>query len=113
MSEPIYKLFILKGFKDAWYQLPKEEQDRIGDAAAAFDKSVGGEYVLLCNTQWANEATLGFGVVKYPSVEAAQENAAKNEEWLRYVEAESILGTKVEMDTNADRSKQATPAEAG
>ena len=61
----------------------------------ASENEAGGEFVLLCDTRWANEATAGFGVVKYPSVEAVQQNAVQNEEWLRYVEAETLLGTKM------------------
>jgi hypothetical protein len=92
MSEPIYKLFIFKRFTDAWYQLPKEEQDRIFDSTQVAEKELGREFVLLCNSSWANEGTMGWGIAKYPNIEAVQQFAAQSEEWLRYIECETILG---------------------
>ena len=95
MSEPVYKLAILKGFQDAWYQLPTEEQERIDAAQQAANDEVGAEIVLICDSRWANEAVPWWGVFKYPSIEAVQQFTAKDLEWFRYAIAETTLGTRV------------------
>lgn len=95
MTQPVYKMYKLK-WKEAWYQLPVQEREAI---LAKVDESfarVGGKNVLFCDSSWASETWLGFGVEEYPSVEAAQthaEDLAKLN-WFRYAESESVLGTK-------------------
>lgn len=95
MSEPVYKLFIVKRFTDAWHQLSKEEQDTFVAKTQASEAALGREFVLTCDSRWANEDTAWWGVVKYPNVEAAQQFVAQNEDHWRYIESKSILGTKM------------------
>ena len=97
MSEPVYQLVIARGdvHTEGWYQLSKEEQDRIWAETQAADERVGAEYVLFCNSRWANEGTPVWGIVKYPSIEAVQQVAAQDLEWFRYTNFETILGTKM------------------
>ncbi len=95
MAQPVYKMYKLK-WKESWYQLSAPEREAI---LAKVDESfakVGGKNVLFCDSSWASETWLGFGVEEYPSVEAAQQHAEDLTKlnWFRYAESESVLGTK-------------------
>ena len=94
MSETVYKLVIFRGYKEAWYQLSKEEQDRVWAAVEEADKQAGGQIVMFCDSRWADEAVTGWGVVRYPNVEAVQQFASSDLEWWRYAITETFLGTE-------------------
>jgi hypothetical protein len=94
MAQPIYKMFYLR-LTEAWFQLPKEEQDqlfgKVGDAL----KKVGGKRVIMCDSGWASEKWWAWGVEEFPSLEAMQEHVKLLTElnWMRYCESETLLGT--------------------
>ena len=97
MAGPIYSLFMFKPTQ-AWYQLSKEEQDKLmAKVGEALDR-VGGKSVLMCNSAWSNEQWLGFGVEEYPDIEAVQKSKQilLELDWYRYVEGVSLLGSKWE-----------------
>jgi hypothetical protein len=108
VSGPVYKLVIARGnfYTDAWYQLSKEEQDRLRAESEAANKAVGAEVTLYCESFWANQAIPAWGIVKYPSVEALQQFSAQDLEWFRYTNWETILGTEPETpDAQADEGE--------
>ena len=45
----------------------RSRPDRITESMMALERQAGGEFVLLCDSSWANEATAGFGIVKSPA----------------------------------------------
>ncbi len=98
MSKPIYAFYCVQGFKEAWYQLSKEEQDKLFAKVGDAGKSVGTKSLIMCNSRWANEETLVWGVEEYPDIEAYQKHVEELEklEWYRYISAKSTLGTKWE-----------------
>jgi hypothetical protein len=94
MATPIYKLFRGK-FKEAWHRLSPEEQSNLfGQVEAALEK-VGGKTVVFCDSSWASEEWLVFGVEEFPDIEAVQQHAKLLGElnWYRYVETSTLLGT--------------------
>jgi hypothetical protein len=98
MSTPVYLLVLAKGYTEAWYQLSKEEQDALWAKVEEVDKRAGATYHLFCNSRWADEEIMLWGVVEYPSMEAYQQKAKELEDlnWWRYGIAKTILGTKME-----------------
>lgn len=96
MSTPVYLLVLAKGFTEAWHQLSKEEQDALWAKLEEVDKRAGGEWRINCDSRWADEEILGWGVLEYPSMEAYQQKVAELEKlnWWRYFSAKTILGTK-------------------
>ena len=96
MSEPIYLLVIAKGSTEAWYQLSKEEQDSLWSKVEEVDKRAGGQWVIVCNSRWADEEIYDWGVLVYPDMDAYQQKVKELEEleWWRYFSAKIILGTK-------------------
>ena len=99
MAGPIYHMFRAR-WKEAWFQLSKEERDTIFDKIGEALNKVGGKPVIICDSSWDSEQWWFWGVEEYPSIEAVQEHARLlNEvEWLRYVDSETLLGTAVPPD---------------
>ena len=51
MSKPIYMLVIGKGFTEAWYGLPKEEQDDLWAKVQAVDEKAGAVWQIMCDAR--------------------------------------------------------------
>ena len=98
MSKPVYSLVLFQGFTEAYYKLSKEEQQNLFAKDEEISKPTGRKVILACNTRWADESTFGWLVIEYPDLEAYQKSVDEGEklEWWRYVNAKSILGTKME-----------------
>ena len=97
MAQPIYKVFMAR-FSEAWYQLSKEERKSL---VAKFDEALekaGGKRLMMCGTNWSSDQWSIAGMEEFPNIEAVQNYmAAVNElNLFRYVEATSVLGTKME-----------------
>ena len=95
MAQPVYKLFLLR-YTQAWYQLTPEEQNRLMAQNAESLKQVGAELVVLCASVWASEEWLGWGVEKYPDLEAVQTHANNlfSWNWFKYFETKTYLGSE-------------------
>ena len=100
MAGAIYKMFRAR-WKEAWFQLSKEEQDSIFGKVEAGIKKVGVKSMLTCDSSWNSEKWWFWGVEEYPSIEAVQEyaNILNDIGWLRYVDSETLLGTAVPQDS--------------
>lgn len=91
----IYKMYKVRP-AEAWYQLSSAEQESLlKQVNEALDK-VGGKRLVNCNSQWASDHWMGFGVEEFPSLEAQHKHtellSALN--WFRYIDADTLLGTK-------------------
>jgi hypothetical protein len=96
MAQPIYKVFFIK-FKEPYYKLTKEEQNKFGEQGAAALKQVGAESIVACMSVWANEQWLGWGVEKYPDIEALQKytKTLYDLNWFEYFDSITYLGTEM------------------
>ena len=96
MTQKIYKGFMVKSMKEAWYQLSKEEQETLLAKVNAALEEVGGQRLIFCDSTWTSDAWFGFGVEEYPSLEAVQKHAQLLAElnWFRYIDGISLLGTE-------------------
>lgn len=97
MSEPIYKLFLVRP-RPEWYKLSKGEQDALLEKVKTTIGKVGGNSIIICGSSWASEQWSAFGVEEYPSLDAVK----KHDELLaelhwpyEYLESFTILGSKV------------------
>jgi hypothetical protein len=95
MTEPIYELFLMKP-TEAWYQLTKEEQDKLFAVERESSQKAGSENIMFADSTWSNQKWMFFGVKKYSNIEALQDHIKRLEEsqWFRYVESKVILGTE-------------------
>jgi len=97
MGKPII-MFTAAKMTDAWYQLSKEEQDRLMAQIMAHREQVSGiKNIIACrslNAPWE------FWLVdEYPDIETAQklDDLDADLNWRRYWEGISLLGTRQEV----------------
>jgi hypothetical protein len=93
---PIYKLWQAR-FTEAWYQLSREEQQRMTGLAAQALDTAGGKGVVICDAAWSNERWPVFGVEEFPDIEAVQRHRQLltdlNSEL--YLDSRTTLGTRL------------------
>jgi len=96
MAKPIYKIFMFKP-TEAWYQLSDDKKNQLKEQLAKALRKVGGKEVVLCFSGWNSEQYLGWGVEKFPNIEAVQKHHALlvDLNWFRYAESNSCLGTEI------------------
>lgn len=96
MATPIYKLFMLAA-KPAWFDLSKDEQEKLLAKVEALLNQVGGKRIIVCNSGWSCEKWAHFGLEEFPDVEAVQKYSQLMAELnfpFQFLESFSILGTK-------------------
>jgi len=96
MAQPIYKVFFMK-YKEPWYKLTTEEQNELMAKDTESRKQVGCEVIKLCVSVWSSEEWLGWGVEKYPDIEAVQKHAMDlyGLNWFQYIESKTYLGVEM------------------
>jgi len=97
MSKPVYLYFCVQGFTEAWYQLSKADQDNLFAKNEEITRRAGAKLLIACDSRWADEATIAWGVEEYPDMDAYQKKVEECEKlgWWRYISAKTILGTKM------------------
>ena len=77
----------------------KAEQASLWAKVEEIDNRAGAKFHISCNSRWADEDIMIWGVIEYPSMEAYQKNVEELEalDWWRYFSGKTILGTKMEM----------------
>ncbi|MGA2975756.1 MAG: hypothetical protein ABSF77_10650 [Spirochaetia bacterium] len=95
MSQKIYKLCLVRGYTEAYYQLSEEEKkslwDKVYAAIEKADAKMAGPYY---DCRWSTDKYITFFMMEYPNVEAAIKDTAGVEkaELFRYMVSETILG---------------------
>ena len=96
MEQPVYKVWLMK-YKDAWYKLSPEEQQKHLAKVEESLKKVGAELLMMRVSVWASEEWLAWGVEKYPNMAAVQQHSmnlyAMNH--FQYIESTSYLGVEM------------------
>jgi hypothetical protein len=97
MAGPIRKVALLK-FRDAWYQLSREEVNNLLAKVNEAFEAAGGRNITMCSSAWASEQWQFFVVEEFPDIEAVQKytGALIGINWFRYVDSMSVLGTEME-----------------
>jgi len=96
MAQPIYKVWFAK-YKVPWYELTTEEKNKLMAQNVESLKQVGAEEIIFCNSMWSSEEWLGWGVEKYPNIEAVQKHTEYlfSINWFEYLESKTYLGTEM------------------
>lgn len=95
MAEPIYKCFFGRP-SEAWYALPKEQQDSLMAKVDAAFAVAGGRRIVFADSSWSSEEYQFFGIEEFPNVAAIQSfHTVLNQfGWLRYVNTITTLGNR-------------------
>ena len=101
MSQPIYKLWLMKRPTEAYFQLSEAERDQHFAKLEQALEEVGGKMLIFCDSAWSSEQWQAFGVEEYPNIEAVQKLTAIHEEinHFRYLESMTVLGTKSDFES--------------
>ena len=97
MATPIYRIY-RGNLKEAWYQLSKKQQEALLAKVTRVLQEVGGKAVVRCQSDWSTEQAAFFGVEEFPNLEALLklEETHRELNWHRYVDGETVVGTKAE-----------------
>jgi hypothetical protein len=97
MTGPVYHLFIVHGYREAYYQLSDDGRKKFWANIDENNKAVGAKSLVVCNSRWCDESALAWGVEELADLQAVQKSARGNEEneHFRYMDAETYLGLKV------------------
>ena len=96
MTGPLYNLFVVYGFREAYYQLTDAEREAFWGRIESVMGTVGSKNLLTCSSRWCNEGIVAWGLEEFPDLKAVQESARLHEENLhyRYLDAVTFLGKK-------------------
>jgi hypothetical protein len=96
MAGPIYKVWLMK-YKEPWYKLTIEEQNKLMAQGGEALKQAGGDEIIMCASMWSSEKWLGWGVEKFPDIDAVQKHSEKlfSLNWFEYIDSVSYLGVEM------------------
>jgi hypothetical protein len=93
----VYQLWVIKNqpFSVNYAALSAAQKKELTDKEAAASKRVGAVNLLYCDSTWANEAYIGWGVTQFPDVAARIQSTREMLQfgWFRVLDSFSILGT--------------------
>jgi hypothetical protein len=99
MSKPIYKLCLIRGFTESYYQLTNEQKKALWDDLSRVLEPTGakmsGPYY---DCQWSNDKYMTWFTMEYPSIESAimDTHGCQSIQLFRYMVSETILGIEEE-----------------
>ena len=97
MSKKLYKLCLIRGYTEAYYQLSEDEKKNLWEQVGkAIEKAGAKLSTPYYNCRWSNDKYTSFFLMEYPDVESAMMDTAGVEEagLFRYMVSETILGVK-------------------
>ena len=95
MSKKIYKLCLIRGYTEAYYQLSEEEKKSLWDRVGQAIEKAGAKRVTpYYSCRWSNDAYHTFFTMEYPDIESAIMDTTGVEEagLFRYLVSETVLG---------------------
>ena len=99
MSKPIYKLCLIRGYTEAYYQLSEEAKQKLWDEVMKIIAGAGAEMVgPYYDCRWSNDKYETWFTMKYPTVESAiaDTGGVRKAGLFRYMISETILGIEEE-----------------
>jgi hypothetical protein len=98
MTGPIYNLFIVRRMREAYFHLTDEERDQYWSKVEKNLKDAGAKSLVMCESRWCNESTIGWGVEEFPDLKSLLDHTRENDAigHYRYLDSESYLGMKNE-----------------
>ena len=101
MSKTIYKLCLIRGYTEAYYQLSEKEQNELWDEVGKAIKAAGAEMLgPYYDCKWSNDKFDSWFTMKYPNIESAiaDTDGVRKAGLFRYMLSETILGIAREQD---------------
>jgi hypothetical protein len=95
MAQKIYKLALIRGYTEAYYQLSDAEKAKLWERVGEVVGAAGGKMATpFYSSRWANDKYERFFIMEYPDLESAlaDTDAVEGIELFRYMVSETILG---------------------
>ena len=95
MSRKIHKLCLIRGYTEAYFQLPEEEKKKLWEQVTEAIEKAGAKMATpYYNCRWSNDKYVTFFIMEYPDIESAISDTAGVEKagLFRYMVSETILG---------------------
>jgi hypothetical protein len=95
MPQKIYKLCLIRGYTEAYFQLSKEAKDKLWQQVGQVIEKAGAKMATpYYNARWSNDKYMTFFTMEYPDIESAiaDTNGVEKAELFRYMVSETILG---------------------
>jgi hypothetical protein len=102
MSKTIYKLCLIRGFTEAYYQLADNQKKELWDGLDKVLKPLGVE---MCgpyyDCRWSNDKYATWFIMKYPDIQAAiaDTHGVDKIQLSRYMISETILGIEADQES--------------
>lgn len=103
MAQKIYKLCLIRGYTEAYYQLSAEEKEQLWQQVGQVIEVSGAKMATpYYDSRWSNDRYQSFFTMAYPTIEAAIADTAGIEKagLFRYMVSETILGIEREDKEN-------------
>jgi hypothetical protein len=103
MSQRIYKLCLIRGYTEAYYQLSEEAKQSLWEEVGKAVEKAGAKMATpYYSCRWSSDKYYAFFTMEYPDVESAIMDTAGVEKvgLFRYIVSETILGIE-ESDEEA------------
>src|SRR5690348_12896203 len=97
MAKKIYKLCLMRGFTEAYYQLSEDEKQQFRERVLKAVEKAGAKMATpYYDCRWSNDEYRAFFIMEYPDIESAMKDTAGVEEaeLFRYMVSETILGVE-------------------
>ena len=94
MAEKIFKLVLVRGYTEAYYQLSEAEKAELWQRVGEKVGRVGAKKITpYYSSRWSNDRFLLFFIMEYPGVDAAIGDTAGVEEieLFRYMVSDTVL----------------------
>lgn len=101
MSQKIYKLVLIRGYTEAYYQLSDEKKQKLwADVSQAIDGAGAKMATPYYECRWSNDRYKTFFTMEYPTIEAAiaDTTGVEKADLFRYLTSETILGIEVKEE---------------
>ena len=101
MSRTIYKLCLIRGFTEPYYELSEEARRSFWEEASKAIKAAGGQmHGPYYDCRWSNDKYSLWFTMKYPDVDGAiaDTHGVEKTGMFRYMISETILGIENEDD---------------
>ena len=102
MSDPIYKMCLIRGYTEAYHQLSEEVKNELWAEVVRAIKAAGAEMVgPYFDCKWSNDTYDTWFTMKYPNVESAiaDTEGVRKAGLYRYMVSETILGIERKNNT--------------
>ena len=97
MAQKIYKLCLIRGYTEAYYQLTEEAKNKLFEQVGKVIEKAGAKMSTpYYNCRWSNDKYMTFFTMEYPNIEAAiaDTDGVEKAELFRYMISETILGVE-------------------